>query len=100
MNTVKCRMVKYDTSRKEPPYKSVRVGEFEIYDSNETNDLGEARYSLLSEQCERLNRTMQFYTLSEVKGYKYDVYVLLTLEEWPHCSLGKFNCHCLDEKDV
>jgi len=96
MELARCSIVKYDVNVKEPPYTSIKVDEFECYRPDDDH-LGENFADILRRNCAEHGHVMQFYTIpKDDPDYDYAITVSLTLEEWPHCTDGRFNCYCLN----
>jgi len=94
MKNVRCRIVKYDVATKKPPYTSIVIDEVSVVDP-ELDDLGHEFCMNLIDACINKGHTMLFYTsCSEDENFEFDIFVALSIEEWPYCTDGKFNCYC------
>lgn len=93
MKTLKCKIKKYDVTKKEPPYSFITLGEFNIIDP-EIEDWGVEKARRLDVECLKQGHRMQFYSASSDYGFDFDVVVHLSREEWPHCWDGRFGCYC------
>lgn len=71
---IKCYISKYDKSIKEFPFKTIKIDEAYILQP-ENDYLGEKFAENIKNVCKQKGFEFKFYTLSELKDYKYEIVV-------------------------
>ena len=72
----RCIITRYDNTITEPPFLTIELAEFKIYEPNKESDyLGTRFADLLINACRLRDYRFKFYTMSSKEGYDYEVVV-------------------------